>query len=833
MGDADAGDDAKAEATLEECVRLLSSDSREKKFVGMLLVTRLVPDSDDDATLTRLYNATGFARFVTSMLRAAPAPSGDGAAASDAEAESAEARAAQATASHALALATCAALSKSPEVATDDSMVERLPLFAAAMARKGRYAALPCAAVADACEAATRVVAAGGETIARVAADAGAVVAAAAAVVDAAAAGADDARPEADADRALPLLGAMRLLAMLLESPAAYDHVHGPVGDSNSIRGDDGGAGDPSGNGAPAEGEGGADGGVAGASEMKKKTESKTARAVARAAPSLAYAFASRPGQPEQIEALRCLSLVLSALPARRPQGRLTAELAKMQSKKQKPFRSSDWLDDVRGGVASVLGAKAPRELKHVALDLCAACVDLAGPAWLCSDALGAGADPLFSGASTRDGDGGKKKANASFFRLALELTRVETAVLLHDLTRDDADLRANARRMLPVPLVLYERLVGALAADVEAAEEEDASGGFARNDSRFTQKKALLSAETARAAVTSLADVAGSLVEFLEHLAERVPSGGEGLNATTLLTNELERDDQDEDEDEDEDEDSETDAAVFLAATRALSCFLAELPEPHEARVNRLLPRLFAERGALLGFRGLAPSATSRALVIRFMLPYVLQATESPAGLDAFAEADGARAVAFLARRTASRDVQRCVSARCVSAAATFRDADAGLRREARGVLAACVAALRNAADGAARGLADERCGEAAGAAFASLAGDLARWGKAAAEELARGEPDLEDLEDADGVAFTRRVAEWFAGDSSLFDEKEKGRLLESSWRDAARVMAGLVPEGAALGEGAAVGGGGFLLVPREEDSGFGNGGFDDPIEL
>jgi hypothetical protein len=819
MGDADAGDDAKSEAALEECVRLLSSDSREKKFVGMLLVTRLVPDADDDATLTRVYEATGFARFVTSMLRAAPATPGDGA---PATAEEAEARAAQATASHALALATCAALSKSPDVATDDSMVERLPLFAAAMARKGRYAALPRAAVADACEAATRVVAAGGEPIARVAADAGVVAAAAAAVVDAAAAGADGPRaPDADADGALPLLGATRLLAMLLESPAAYDHVHGPVFsvDPRAEGGFEGG-----------DGAGGDAARPTGASfsepepePMKKKknpnrseknrSESKAARAVARAAPSLAYAFASRPGQPEQIEALRCLSLVLSALPARRPQGRLTAELAKAAAGAA-PARSgfsSDWLDDVRGGVASVLGAKAPRELKHVALDLCAACVDLAGPAWLCSDALGAGADPLFSGASTRDGDGGKKKTNASFFRLALELTRVETAVLLHDLTRDDADLRANARRMLPVPLVLYERLVGALAADVEAAEEEDTSGG---GDSRETTKKALLSAETARAAVTSLADVAGSLVEFLEHLAERVPSGGEGLNATNA-TNELERDDQD----EDEDEDSETDAAVFLAATRALSCFLAELPEPHEARVNRLLPRLFAEHGAS-ALRGLAPSATSRALIIRFMLPYVLQATESPAGLDAFAEADGARAVAFLARRTASRDVQRCVSA---TAAATT-GADAGLRREARGVLAACVAALRNAADGAARGLADERCGEAAGAAFASLADDLARWGKAAAEELARGEPDLEDLEDADGVAFTRRVAEWFAGDVLLF---------KNSWRDAARVMAGLVPEGAALGEGAAVGGGGFLLVPREEDSGFGNGGFDDPIEL
>ena len=827
MGDADAGDDAKSEAALEECVRLLSSDSREKKFVGMLLVTRLVPDADDDATLRRVYEATGFARFVTSMLRAAPATPGDGA---PATAEEVEARAAQATASHALALATCAALSKSPDVATDDSMVERLPLFAAAMARKGRYAALPRAAVADACEAATRVVATGGEPIARVAADAGVVAAAAAAVVDAAAACDDE---DADADGALPLLGATRLLAMLLESPAAYDHVHGPVFsvDPRAEGGFEGG-----------DGAGGDAARPTGASfsepdeekkPMKKKrnpnrseknkSESKAARAVVRAAPSLAYAFASRPGQPEQIEALRCLSLVLSALPARRPQGRLTAELAKAAAGAA-PARSgfsSDWLDDVRGGVASVLGAKAPRELKHVALDLCAACVDLAGPAWLCSDALGAGADPLFSGASTRDGDGGKKKANASFFRLALELTRVETAVLLHDLTRDDAHLRANARRMLPVPLVLYERLVGALAADVEAAEEEDTSGG---GDSRETTKKALLSAETARAAVTSLADVAGSLVEFLEHLAERVPSGGEGLNATTLLTNELERDDQDEDEDEDS-EDSETDAAVFLAATRALSCFLAELPEPHEARVNRLLPRLFAEHKPCSALRGLAPSPTSRALVIRFMLPYVLQATESPAGLDAFAEADGARAVAFLARRTASRDVQRCWGP-------TTTGADAGLRREARGVLAACVAALRNAADGAARGLADERCGEAAGAAFASLADDLARWGKAAAEELAsspKSEPDLEDLEDledADGVAFTRRVAEWSpSGDVLLF---------KNSWRDAARVMASLVPEGAALGEGAAVGGGGFLLVPRPpEDSGFGNGGFDDPIEL
>ena len=804
MSDADTGDDAKAEATLDECVRLLSSDSREKKFVGMLLVTRLVPDADDDATLTRLYNATGFARFVTSMLRAAPAPSGDGAAADAGGDEEAEARAAQATASHALALATCAALTKSPDVAKDDSMVERLPLFAAAMARKGRYAALPCAAVADACEAATRVVAVGGESMARVAADAGVVIAAAAAVVDAAGADVDDASPDADADRALPLLGATRLLAMLLESPAAYDHVHGPA--LGPEAGDDEEPFDLSA--APERSE---------TENNPRRSESKAARAVARAAPSLAYAFASRPGQPEQIEALRCLSLVLSALPARRPHGRLTAELAKVaasgaapkkrQSEKtskkvSKRVFSSDWLDDVRGGVASVLGAKAPRELRHVALDLCSACVDLAGGAWLCSDGLGAGADPLFAGgalAKPRTGKGGE--GTASFFRLALELTRVETAVLLHDLTRDDVELRANARRMLPVPLVLYERLVGALAADVEAAEEEEASLGA--RDARDAEKTtSRLSAETAHAAVTSLADVAGSLIEFLEHFSEPERDDHAGSGGEEAST------------------DADADAAVFLAATRALGCFLAELPEPHEARVNRLLPKLFAEnaRGAsALHGSAFSKAETSRALVVRFTLPYVLQATETPAGLDAFADAGGARAVAFLARRAVLSDEKSAVAAEGAA-----RDAFRRARhREARGVVAACLAALRNAADGAARGLADERCGEAAGDAFSGLVPDLARWAKTVSVSM----DAKEEAEDRDGVAFARRLAEWSRnGDTS--------RETCTSWRDAARVIASLVPAGSAPGEGAVVGGSGFLLGGEDRGGRTGDG-FEDPIEL
>jgi hypothetical protein len=353
---------------------------------------------------------------------------------------------------------------------------------------------------------------------------------------------------------------------------------------------------------------------------------------------------------------------------------------------------------------------------------------------------------------------------------------------------------------MIPVPLVVYERLVGALAADVEAAEEEedrrserDARGGFAPND----EKKALLSAETAHAAVTSLADVAGSLVEFLEHALSSAASVDD-KNKTRSL-----------EDSEDDSEDSEN-TNVFLAATRALSCFLAELPEPHEAKVNKLLPRLF---GSAFG------DAASRALVVRFTLPYVLQATETPAGLDAFADADGARAVASLARRAAAGDERRSsYTEKKRYDKAEYR----ALRREARGVVAACVAALRNAADGASRGLADERCGEAAGEAFAELLPDLVRWAEAT-DDVSDDDGDDGDGDD-DASSFARRLVALSA------DEKDTS-LVGASWRDAARVMARLVPVGAALGEGAVVGGGGFLFE-REERGGSGDG-FDDPIEL
>ena len=158
------------DVTLAECVGLLSSESRERKFMGMVLVTKLVHGLDPES-LRAVSEAEGFGRFLTSMLRATAvvntAKEGedddldDGLMMAMGD-EERETKAEQVTASHALALAVCAALTRSPDVAADPSFQERIPIFAAAMRRANRYADLPLTAVGDACEACAAVIAAGG-----------------------------------------------------------------------------------------------------------------------------------------------------------------------------------------------------------------------------------------------------------------------------------------------------------------------------------------------------------------------------------------------------------------------------------------------------------------------------------------------------------------------------------------------------------------------------------------------------------------------------------------------------------------------------------------------
>lgn len=796
------------EATLAECIRLLSSDSRERKFVGMLLVTRLLPralaaSSDDDQdefaaaaarrdeVLSAVANADGFGPFVTSMLRAAPRiehprTSSDDAARPDgrhsvedaASTETTAARAAQATASHALALATCAALARCEAAALDDAMAERLPLFAAAMSRRGRYAGLPDDAVSDACEAAALVIRAGGEEAAERAAEVGVTAAAARALAEAAG-GDGDSRGsgggeagregegaggvETDRGGCGPaVLPAAQLLAALLESPAASAAVNSG-GDRRE----------------PTCPTGHPNGSSASHSQHSTASKNKAARAVANAVPAMARVLAILPGQPAQIEALRCLALTLSTLPARRPDGDLAAALVRLvRNSSVSPAQTTagggagaGWLANLRGGLASVLRARAPREMRLAALDLCAAAADLAGPLWLCEDDLGeAEAHLSRSGPTVGSASRGEWRTSSSsssstktpsppFYRLVLELTRVETAVTLHDLTREDAELRGRARAFLPVPLVVYERLVAALAADTAAGEDADAgeraddstgSKPGAGSSSTHTPAGSLLSAEAAQAAVVALADVAGSLLEFLEDAADR--AGGSADHAG-------------------EPGDALADPAAVLAVVRALGAFLAELPDAHGSRINALLPRLLApaSRG------GLVPSQAMRALLIRFTLPYVVQATEEPSGLDAFAAAEGPEAMAFLMER-------------CVNGIGAGEDGGEEAAAEATGVVAAACAALRNAMAGAEAGIVGVEVADAAATAFVSVLPALASW---AARRLGKG---------PDGAS--GRVSGHLSGDGHFLRGlatagSGEELLSRGGWRGVHELLDALVPDG------------------------------------
>ena len=301
------------------------------------------------------------------------------------------------------------------------------------------------------------------------------------------------------------------------------------------------------------------------------------------------------------------------------------------------------------------------------------------------------------------ESSGEKKSPSVSFFRLTLELTRVETAVLLHDLTRDDAAVRAAARATVSVPLVAYERLsVSALAADSEAAElAEEAAAP--RRDARPRTESPLLSAETAQAAVGVLADVAASLLEFLEHAAENAREeqgkgetrgGGEGETSAGSGPSSSPSSPS-----------FGVDPSAILATTRALGAFLADLPEAHADRVDRLLPALLSAPRAP---GSLTLSEASRATVARFMLPYALARTETPAGLDAFASSNAAEAYAALAER------------QCVHHA----DDD-----ETRGVVAGVCSAFGNAMDGIERGVAEPSLAVAVDVHFRRIQPVLSRW--------------------------------------------------------------------------------------------------------
>ena len=158
------------------------------------------------------------------------------------------------------------------------------------------------------------------------------------------------------------------------------------------------------------------------------------------------------------------------------------------------------------------------------------------------------------------------------------------------------------------------------------------------------------------------------------------------------------------------------------------------ELPDPHAPRVDALLPALLApppgcrrkNKGGPTD-PGIEPAtsicvdAPAAALTARFLLPYLLQSTEDPHGLEAFERARGpaARKPPPSSSRVVRQRQRRGV-----------RGGVRGASRRRRGVVTAVCAVLRNAMEGTDRGA----CGGDArrrtrASRLADCAGAMSEW--------------------------------------------------------------------------------------------------------
>ena len=134
-----------------------------------------------------------------------------------------------------------------------------------------------------------------------------------------------------------------------------------------------------------------------------------------------------------QLESLHVLLLLLplphgSVLPEQRGRGGAPA-----------------WPAQLRQGLSLLLRGRISAVQRHSALQLAAAIADLAGPGWLLGREAGASSG---SSSGSGSGSGGARSvppggSAEAFFQLLVEVTKVETSVLLHDALAPD----------VPVPL--------------------------------------------------------------------------------------------------------------------------------------------------------------------------------------------------------------------------------------------------------------------------------------------------------------------------------------------------------------------------------------------
>ncbi|KAG2493275.1 hypothetical protein HYH03_008412 [Edaphochlamys debaryana] len=483
----------------QQCLDLLRGPTDERRFVGLLLVTRLLPNGSDEA-IRRVMAALGptFLRRLLLPLRAR-AP-GDQQAPLDGEAAS------QAATGSGLALALLASGCRLPETAAGPELREHLPTLVRVVGACGVFplvmpaasganwtaaqnpeiAAVDSAAAADALECLVAAAAAAPRQTLAALDRAGALAALAAWLTEAtaaltapAAAAAvrqDHVEPDMVAEaRHRGVLLAAALLERLLACPG-------------------GGGGSGASSAAATEATGRAVTVLAEAPAAAAKCMAALAALVGNprllapppspppsgqppATPAAAAAAGTSGGAAQlQLEALHALILMLRA--AQHPAAAAAeAQLRRLDG-------TVGWSAAARRGLGWVLRSRAPAPLRHAALEAAAHVAALAGDAWL----LGRG--PAAPSAAAAAPSAGPAEAPETFLVLLMETLKIEINLLLSDALHPDRRVAAEATRLstaaAAAPPQPSERLLqelqdrGAARATAEVAAAEKAAAAAA-----------------------------------------------------------------------------------------------------------------------------------------------------------------------------------------------------------------------------------------------------------------------------------------------------------------------------------------------------------------
>ncbi|GAB4817373.1 hypothetical protein N2152v2_004419 [Parachlorella kessleri] len=183
-----------------------------------------------------------------------------------------------------------------------------------------------------------------------------------------------------------------------------------------------------------------------------------------------------------QLEALHVLHLLLVHASMDGDCPALSAALADSAARaaQQAQHAGRGWPADIRLGLELVLRSRVSPVERHAALQIAAAISDLARPDWLVGEAGSRAAAPGptasrpgVRSSSSSSGSKGSIYSSGSFFQLVVEMTKIETSVLLLDALAPDARVPLGDWAPALAPAALGRGAPGSDAGSEEGTEED------------------------------------------------------------------------------------------------------------------------------------------------------------------------------------------------------------------------------------------------------------------------------------------------------------------------------------------------------------------------